>query len=210
MNDNEVNRQRMIADHLMQRGISDRRVLSAMDNVKRELFVPSDLKNHAYDDNPLSIGYKQTISQPYIVAYMTEKLKVKNNHKVLEIGTGSGYQTAILAELALFVYTVERIEELAFTARQTFRYLGIDNVKSIIDDGSKGYKEEAPYDRIMVTAAAENAPKALLEQLADNGKMVIPVGKESGVQELLRITRVKDSFKTEHLCYVRFVPLIRD
>jgi protein-L-isoaspartate(D-aspartate) O-methyltransferase len=206
--DSEIAREQMIYRHLKKRGIHDNRVLEIMSGLKRELFVPADVRENAYDDNPLPIGYNQTISQPYIVAFMTENLDVHENHKVLEIGTGSGYQTAILAQLSQLVYTVERIEELAFNARQTFRFLGIDNVKSVIADGSQGLPEDAPFDRIMVTAAAKTIPQLLIEQLTVGGKMIIPIGEKSSNQKLFLVQKELNGVFQKTLCYVRFVPLI--
>lgn len=208
--DLDRDKEKMINSHLIARGIKDKKVLNIMTKIKRELFIPGELRNQAYQDNPLPIGCEQTISQPYIVAYMTECLDLSEEHNVLEIGTGSGYHTVILSKLAKFVYTVERIKELSYKARECFNFLGIENVKSIIGDGSLGLREFAPYDRIIVTAAAKDVPDKLINQLSNNGKLIIPVGEKNGVQELLLISKDEGVIHTKNLCYVRFVPLIED
>lgn len=177
-NDYVINRNRMVEEQIIGRGVKNGRVLNAFRQVPRHVFVNETLYHQAYDDYPLPIGYNQTISQPYTVAAMTEYLEVNENHKVLEIGTGSGYQTAILAKLAKIVYTVERIEELSLNARKVLARLGLNNVRYKIDDGGLGWQEFAPYDRIIVTAASEFIPVALQEQLNESGRIVIPVGKE--------------------------------
>lgn len=198
----------MIENHLKKRGIVDRRVLDIMSHLKREIFVSAQLRDNAYDDSPLPIGNDQTISQPYITAFMTQELQIQAENKVLEIGTGSGYQTALLSRLAKMVYTVERITELAHNASQIFRFLGMENIESTIGDGSLGWAEYAPYQRIIVTAAARMIPKQLIEQLADNGKMIIPVGSPSGVQKLILVEKQAGVIFQKELCHVRFVPLI--
>ncbi len=198
----------MIENHLKKRGIVDRRVLDIMSHLKREIFVSAQLRDNAYDDSPLPIGNDQTISQPYITAFMTQELQIQAENRVLEIGTGSGYQTALLSRLAKMVYTVERITELAHNARQIFRFLGMENIESTIGDGSLGWAEYAPYQRIIVTAAARMIPKQLIEQLADNGKMIIPVGSPSGVQKLILVEKQASVIFQKELCHVRFVPLI--
>jgi len=210
MSDFEQLRKQMVERQLKHRGIFNTDVLHVMGTLKRELFIPSCYKKHAYEDNPLPVGYEQTISQPYIVALMTEALELKKEDVVLEIGTGSGYQTAILARIAGFVYTVERIEELALNARQTFAFLGIDNVKSVIGDGTKGLPEYAPFDKIIVTASAKKMPDALIEQLKAGGQMITPVGGVNDLQELVLIKKNPEGLKKSHICYVRFVPLIED
>src|SRR5213078_1834465 len=169
-------RQRMVTEQLKARGISDERVLNAMNKVPREEFVPPDSRAGSYEDGPLPIGYGQTISQPYIVAFMTEQLRLKPSDRVLEIGTGSGYQTAILAELVPEVYTIEIVEPLAKNAEATLQRLGYKDVHVKAGDGYKGWPEAAPFDAIIVTCAPEQVPQPLIEQLKDQGRMSIPVG----------------------------------
>ncbi len=187
--------------------ISDERVLQAMRRVPREEFLPTDLRRLAYDDRPLPIGHGQTISQPLMVATMTEVLRLRGHEKVLEIGTGSGYQTAILAELADRVVTVERVPELAESAAERFRRLGFDNIAVHVTGPRLGWPEEAPYDAILVTAGAPRVPRALVEQLAPDGRLVIPVGRRS-VQQLLSVTREGDGLRVRRHGQCRFVPLI--
>jgi protein-L-isoaspartate(D-aspartate) O-methyltransferase len=187
--------------------ISDERVLQAMRRVPREEFVPTDLRRLAYDDRPLPIGHGQTISQPLMVATMTEVLRLRGPEKVLEIGTGSGYQTAILAQLADRVVTVERVPELAESAPERFRRLGYDNIAVHVAGPRLGWPEEAPYDAILVTAGAPRVPRALVEQLAPDGRLVIPVGRRS-VQQLLSVTREGDGLRVRRHGQCRFVPLI--
>jgi protein-L-isoaspartate(D-aspartate) O-methyltransferase len=188
--------------------VKSHKVLDAMSRVPRELFVPQELRHMAYEDRPLPIGLGQTISQPYIVALMTQELYLQGDEKVLEIGTGSGYQTAILAELAREVITVERFAPLARSARQLLKELGYTNVTVHLAEKTLGWRWNAPYDAIMVTAGAPSVPEELIDQLAVGGRMVIPVGSQSE-QELLRVTR-KDSHTIgrERLTRVRFVPLV--
>jgi protein-L-isoaspartate(D-aspartate) O-methyltransferase len=193
---------------LRQRGISDKAVLRAMDEVPREHFVEAASTEHAYADNALPIACGQTISQPYVVAYMTEQLQVKPNHRVLEVGTGSGYQAAVLSRLAREVVTLERYRTLANAARTRLKTLGYDNVEVLLGDGLGGEPLRAPYDRIMVTAAAESIPPALIAQLADGGIMVLPLGPHGGAQELLKLTRSGQGVERENLIPVRFVPLL--
>jgi protein-L-isoaspartate(D-aspartate) O-methyltransferase len=200
-------RQTMVRDQIMARGIKDEKILRAFTDIPRHKFVEDYLKYKAYDDYPLSIGFGQTISQPYMVAIMTEALKLQPESRVLEIGTGSGYQTAILSRLANFVYSVERLAPLASKARKTLDELGIFNVQIIVGDGTKGYAKEAPFDRIIVTAGAPFTPEALIEQLAPEGMLVIPVGDQY-LQDLKRITKKKNGVKTESLGGCRFVKLI--
>jgi protein-L-isoaspartate(D-aspartate) O-methyltransferase len=207
MNDPLLARQTMVRDQIMARGIKDKRILKAFTDIPRHKFVEDYLKYKAYDDYPLSIGLGQTISQPYMVAIMTEALTIKPENKVLEIGTGSGYQAAILSKLANFVYSIERLAPLASRARKTLDELGIFNVHIIIGDGSKGYAKEAPFDRIIVTAGAPCTPEALIEQLAPEGMLVIPVGNQY-LQDLKRITKKKNGIKIESLGGCRFVKLI--
>lgn len=190
-------------------GIKDKNVLAAMARVPRHEFVPDEHLFAAYDDRPLPIGYGQTISQPYIVALMTELLELKEDDKVLEIGAGSGYQAAILAELTKNVYTVEIIEELAAKAEKTLRALGYENVKFKIGDGFSGWEEESPFNAIIVTAAPEEIPPPLREQLAEGGRMVIPLGPPQGVQTLWKYTKKGGTLTTENHGLVRFVPFTR-
>jgi protein-L-isoaspartate(D-aspartate) O-methyltransferase len=205
--DKKKARQRMVEQQLRQRNITDERVLKAMQEVPRHRFVPEHLQNSAYTDGPLPIGDGQTISQPYIVAYMSQLLDLGPEDRALEIGTGSGYQAAILAHLAKRVYSVERIERLAEQARKTLRGIGINNVEVVVRDGSSGLPEHAPYAGIIVTAAAPQAPEPLKKQLADGGKMIIPVGSRGG-QVLERWTRRGDEFEVDQLSPVAFVPLL--
>ncbi len=200
-------RQHLVAG-LRRHGISDERVLAAMAAVPREAFVDKALQAEAYDDEALPIACGQTISQPYIVAYMTEQLAPGPDHRVLEIGTGSGYQAAVLARLAREVCSVERHQPLAEGARQRFKTLGIGNIAQRVADGSKGWPDGGPFDRIIVTAAAKDIPSALLDQLADGGVLVAPVGDSAHAQSLWRITRHGGGFRRERLIGVRFVPLL--
>ncbi|MBN1692040.1 MAG: protein-L-isoaspartate(D-aspartate) O-methyltransferase [Dehalococcoidales bacterium] len=187
--------------------INDTRVLAAMSHIPREQFVPRENRYLAYEDGPLPIGYEQTISQPYIIALMTEALELKGNEKVLEIGTGSGYQTAILAELADTVISVERVPALAESAREVLGSLGYENIEIYIAEETLGWPERAPYDAIMVTAGAPDIPVDLLSQLSIDGRMVIPAGSRY-VQELYKVTRQKDKNRVEKLGGCRFVALI--
>lgn len=200
-------RQKMVEEQIIARGISDSAVIDAMLTVKRHLFVPEKLTAFAYDDYPLPIGYKQTISQPYIVAIMTELLEVKEDHKILEVGTGSGYQAAVLAILADSVFSIEIIPELANSAKEKLELLGYKNVVVKAGDGYKGWKEHAPFEGIIVTCAPKEIPPLLLEQLAIGGKMVIPVG--SYYQELLLITKDSSGASVKSIIPVRFVPMIK-
>jgi protein-L-isoaspartate(D-aspartate) O-methyltransferase len=201
-------RERMVKTQLVPRGIRDPRVLSAMKKVPRHRFVEEPLWREAYNDHPLPIGHKQTISQPYIVALMTEALELKGEEKTLEIGTGSGYQTAILAELSHRVYTIERIRQLMMTARNTLAELGYTNALFKAFDGTLGWQEYAPYDAIMVTAGAPKIPEPLLEQLVIGGRLVIPVGNRFS-QEMIRVTRKEeDVFVRKEFGGCRFVDLI--
>ena len=200
-------RKNMVEQQLKNRDITDQKVLDVMGKVKRHEFVPLSLINNAYDDNPLPIGYGQTISQPYIVALMTQSLDVNENDKVLEIGTGSGYQAAVLAELVKEVYTIEIIEELANSAEKRLKNLGYKNVKVKNADGYFGWEEFAPYDAIIVTAAANHIPPSLLEQLKDNGKLIIPLGSTLTFQTLTLVTKKGNDLETKFITGVRFVPL---
>ncbi|MBM3149829.1 MAG: protein-L-isoaspartate(D-aspartate) O-methyltransferase, partial [Chloroflexi bacterium] len=189
--------------------ISDKRVLQAMARVPRELFVLPDYYHSAYEDIPLSIGFGQTISQPFIVALMTQALKIRGNEKVLEVGTGSGYQTAILAELARWVVSVERIPQLAESARAVLEKLGYNNVEIHLAGTTLGWPSEAPYNAILVTAASPRVPDSLLRQLAIGGRLVVPVGSR-WEQELYRVTKRKGGNSVDRLGGCRFVPLIGD
>ena len=197
----------MVEDQIISRGIKDARVIAAMRKVPRHLFVEEALQSQAYSDHPLPIGEKQTISQPYMVALMTEALQLKGKEKVLEIGGGSGYQTAILAELSEKVFSIERIRSLAIKARQLLYELGYYNVELKILDGTYGWMEEAPFDAIIVAAGAPDIPQPLLDQLAMDGRLVIPVG-DAYVQDLIRITKMEEGTKREDLGGCRFVKLI--
>ena len=190
-------------------GISDIRVLSAIESLPREIFVPDAFRDKAYEDTALPIDSGQTISQPSVVAWMTSALQVGDRMRVLEIGTGSGYQAAVLSRLCRMVYTIERHRDLLRVAEQRFKSLKMSNIMTQAGDGSKGWKIAAPFDRIIVTAAAHSVPAALLEQLAEGGIMVIPVGSDTE-QILLRIEKTPDGIKQQHLMSVRFVPLIEN
>jgi protein-L-isoaspartate(D-aspartate) O-methyltransferase len=196
----------MVEDQISARGVSDPQVLAAMRKVPRHLFVAETMRPYAYQDEPLPIGEGQTISQPYIVAYMTEVLELRGGEKVLEVGTGSGYQTAVLAEIAKDVCTIEFVESLSLKAQEVLGTLGYTNVRFKIGDGTTGWKDDAPYDAIMVTAAPGSVPRALRDQLGTSGRMIIPVGVE--FQELVLIARDRNTFKEKRLLPVRFVPLV--
>jgi len=199
----------MVRDQLMGRGISDSAVLAAMRQVPREEFVDPRMRELAYEDHPLPIAKGQTISQPFIVAYMTEALELTGSDRVLEVGTGSGYAAAVLSRIVDRVYSVERLEELAEDARRRLERLGYGNVVVLVGDGSLGWPEHAPYDAIVVTAGAPRVPTPLLRQLTGGGRLVIPVGPSSLLQNLVRVRRVgDDEVRYEELCGVRFVPLV--
>lgn len=202
-----VARERMVDTQIKARGIKDERVLKAMLKVPRHLFVPPSLRDQAYGDFPLPIGEGQTISQPYIVALMTEALELKGKERVLEIGTGSGYQTAILAELAAWVYTIEKYATLQERAKAVLFELGYKNISFKIGDGTLGWKEAAPFDAIIVTAAAPQIPLPLIEQLAEGGRIVIPVGDEFS-QMLIKGVKKGGTLHTKSLEPVRFVKLV--
>jgi len=202
-----VGRMQFMLD-LRRRGISDQAVLRAMDEVPREHFVESAQAESAYDDRALPIPCGQTISQPYVVAYMTEQLGVRPEHRVLEVGAGSGYQAAVLSRLAREVVSVERYRTLADSARTRLKTLGYDNVDVRAGDGLLGVPERAPFDRIIVTAAAETIPEALVNQLADGGVMILPLGPHGGVQRLVKVTKGEGATQEEELIGVRFVPLL--
>ncbi len=200
-------RELMVKTQLIPRGIKDKRVLETMRKVPRHLFVDERLRDRAYDDSALSIGEGQTISQPYMVAIMTQLLELKGEEKVLEIGTGSGYQAAILAELAKEVYTVERVESLANKAIEKFRNLGYNNIYVKVGNGTLGWQEKSPFDRIIITAGTPKLPEPLLEQLSKNGILVAPVG-DRFTQMLLKIKKTDSELKTEKIIPCVFVPLI--
>jgi protein-L-isoaspartate(D-aspartate) O-methyltransferase len=200
-------RMEMVDRQIRSRGVSDQAVLEAMERVPRHAFVPEEYSSQAYADHPLPIGYGQTISQPYIVALMTELLALRSSDKVLEIGTGSGYQAAILGEVVAEVYTVEIIEELAVQAAQRLENQGYDNVHVLHADGYYGWEEHAPYDAIIVTAAPDHIPQPLVQQLRDGAKLVIPVGPPGGYQTLWEVTKVGDEITKRNVTGVLFVPL---
>ena len=206
----ERDRLRMVEHDLRRRGIQDPRVLDAMASVQRHLFVAPGERTHAYEDRALPLEVGQTISQPYIVAFMTEALRVRPGDRVLEVGTGSGYQTAVLARLAAHVFTVESIGDLQGAAREVLAGIAVENVRFLVGDGSLGWAEHAPYDRILVSAGAPSVPAALDGQLSpDGGRMVIPVG-DADLQELVAVTRNGDAWTSEPLLECRFVPLVGD
>ena len=193
---------------LRRRGIADQAVLRAMDEVPREFFVETAFAGRAYADQALPIACGQTISQPYVVAYMTEQLNVGPTHRVLEIGTGSGYQAAVLSRLAREVVTIERYRTLADQARERLKALGYNNVEIVSGDGFAGMPERAPFDRIIVTAAAETIPETLMAQLADDGIMILPLGSHEGSQHIIKLTKSQTGLARETLITVRFVPLL--
>ena len=203
----EKETRKMVANQLISRGIADQNVLRVMRNTPRHLFVPENLRSEAYNDCPLPIGERQTISQPYIVAIMTELLALKGNEKVLEIGTGSGYQAAILAQLADTCYTIELLPTLADGASSLFKRMGYTNIVAKCDDGYKGWPEHAPFDRIIITAAPPEIPQTLVDQLKPEGIMVVPVGKL--YQELMVVTKTKKGIRKESIIAVRFVPMVK-
>ena len=201
-------RMKMVEDQILKRGAVSSKVVKAFLNVPRHHFVPSDIRKMAYEDSPLPIGLDQTISQPYIVALMTEFLEVKKNHKVLEVGTGSGYQTAILNELSKSIYSVEIREEFSMKVQTLFDKMDIKGVQFKVGDGSHGWKEEAPFDRIIVTAAPKKVPEELLKQLAPSGKMIIPLGGD--FQNLFLFEKNSKSELTQKLLLpVVFVPMVQ-
>ena len=208
LNDEErylLMREKMVKIQVERRGIADQRVLAALKKVPRHRFVPPDLKERAYDDGALPIGEGQTISQPYIVAIMTELLRLKGDEKVLEIGTGSGYQAAVLAEVVRHVYTIEIVESLAETGERRLRELGYTNVTVRCGDGYRGWPEEAPFDAVIVTAAPEHIPQPLIDQLRVGGRMVIPVGRFD--QDLMLLVKEEEGVRKEQVIPVRFVPM---
>ena len=205
--ENAAARRRMVRDQVRFRGVSDPAVLSAMERVPRHCFVPPEYRDLAYADMPLPIGHGQTVSQPYVVARMTELLELTPRDRVLEIGTGSGYQAAVLAEIASRVYTVEILPDLARRARERLASLGYGNVEVRVGDGRKGWPEAAPFDAILVTAAAAEPPPALLRQLKEGGRLCMPVGPPGGVQSLVVITKSAAGLERRTVMPVRFVPL---
>lgn len=202
-------RKDMVNNQIVSRGIRNQLTLKAMSKVPRHLFVPQQYIPHAYDDNPLPIGNEQTISQPFIVAYMTELAKPARWKKVLEIGTGSGYQAAILAEIVDTVYTIEIIPELAREAAARLVKLGYKNIVTKTGDGYEGWKEHAPFDVIMVTAADDHIPQPLLDQLSENGRLIMPVGSPSSAQQIVLAVKKDGIIQKSKLAMVRFVPLLR-
>jgi protein-L-isoaspartate(D-aspartate) O-methyltransferase len=205
--DYRLAREKMVKNQIISRGITDPGVLEAMGKIQRHLFVEEALIGEAYNDHPLPVGHKQTISQPYIVALMTEALELTGKEKTLEIGTGSGYQTAILAERSKTVYTIERIEPLLEKSKMLLESLGYTNIFFKAFDGTLGWDAFAPYDAIIVTAGAPKIPQPLLDQLAEGGRLVIPIGNRYG-QDLIKVTRIKNVFKESNLGGCRFVDLI--
>lgn len=197
-----------LLNQLRSAGITNERVLDAFNKVPREAFVPRPFKDDAYENRALPIGEGQTISQPYVVALMTHAAHVESNHKVLEIGMGSGYQAAILCKLVRRLFTIERFDNLRLKAEEKLHEIGIYNFAAKTGDGTKGWPDQAPFDRIVVTAASPEVPQSLKNQLADGGVMIIPIGEQDSEQRLVRITRQGDSFDTYELGPVKFVPLI--
>ena len=208
MNGEFAKERRVMTDsQIRARGVRDQLVLAAIDKVPRHLFVPEGMRGSAHDDEPLPIGHGQTISQPYIVAYMTEALGLQGGERVLEVGTGSGYQTAVLAEIVREVWTVEIVKSLSLQARSILDSLGYANIRYRVGDGSGGWPESAPFDAVMVTAAAARMPESLEDQLGLGGRMIIPVGTD--LQELFLVRREKKGLTRERLLAVRFVPLVK-
>lgn len=205
----EGSRKNMVLAQIKARGITNNATLNAMQSVRRHLFVPEGLKKSAYNDGPLPIGYGQTISQPYIVAFMTERIRPRKDFRVLEIGTGSGYQAAVLANIVDSVYTIEIVRELFTSARARLDSLDYENVLVKYADGYHGWPEKGPFDAIIVTAAAEFVPPPLIDQLKEGGRMIIPVGNPFSTQQLLEVVKEKEKVRTKNLMFVRFVPFTR-
>ena len=201
-----VERERMVKEQVAMRGVTDERVLRAMGKVPREQFVPEEMRGQSYSDGPLPIGYDQTISQPFVVAFMTEKLGLRPTDRVLEIGTGSGYQAAILAELAAKVYTIEIVEPLGKRAAQTLQRLGYKNVQVKIGDGYRGWPEHAPFDAVIVTCAPDHVPQPLVEQIKEGGRIIIPVGP-AGDQTLYLLEKKNGRLEQRNVLPVSFVPM---
>lgn len=208
MNNTLEDKKDLLLEKLRAQGIDDEEVLEIMAEIPREIFIADYLRPQAYENAALPIESDQTISQPYIVAYMTQELHVDKNHKVLEIGTGSGYQSVVLAKLCKRLFTVERHRPLHKGAEEIFQKFRLFNITTLFGNGIKGWKEQAPFDRIMVTAAGEEIPDELLYQLKDGGIMVIPVGGQDETQHIVRVTRQGDKFNIETLLPVKFVPLL--
>lgn len=208
MNVSLVDKKEALLIKLKEQGITDEKVLKVIADIPREDFIPDFLRAQAYENAALPIENEQTISQPYIVAYMTQELQVNNSHKVLEIGTGSGYQAAVLSKLCKRLFTIERHMPLFKGAEEMFKKLRLYNITTLFGNGMKGWKEQQPFDRIMVTAAGEEIPDELLYQLKDGGKMIIPVGAQNETQHVVRITRQGDDFDVKTLLPVKFVPLL--
>ena len=202
-------REEMVKSQIEKRGVEDRATLAALRKIPRHLFVPASSVDDAYDDRPLPIGYGQTISQPYIVAFMTEIIKPQTGHRVLEIGTGSGYQAAVLSEIVKEVYTIELIDSLGSQAKNRLSKLNYKNVTVKTGDGYYGWKDKSPFDAIIVTAAAEHIPPPLIEQLKEGGRMIIPVGSPFMVQQLMLVEKKNGKVRTTSLMPVRFVPFNR-
>jgi len=205
-----IARERMVRDHVYARGVRDPRVLETMLRVPRHLFIGRDAGVEAYANHSYPIGHQQTMSQPYMVAYLTENLRLTGNERVLEVGTGSGYHAAILAGLCREVYSVERVPDLAERAQQVLRDLLYANITLRVGDGALGWSEAAPFDRVLLTAAADHVPRALLHQLADGGFFLGPVVREDGQQEVVRLTRTGERFEIERMEECSFVPLVRE
>jgi protein-L-isoaspartate(D-aspartate) O-methyltransferase len=205
----ESRRLGMVETQIRNRGVNNPEVLDAMKKVPRHLFIPKEYEDEAYNDYPLPIGYGQTISQPYIVAYMTEAVKPNSKKKALEIGTGSGYQAAVLAEIVDKVYTIEIVPELAKESAERLKDMGYDNVICKYGDGYQGWPEHAPFDIIVVTAAPEKIPQPLIDQLAEGGRLIIPVGASGAVQELVLVIKRNGKTEEKRLTFVRFVPFKR-
>lgn len=209
ISDFATDRDRMVKEQIVMRGITDERVLAALRKVPREKFVPEDVRTESYMDGPLPIGYGQTISQPYVVAFMTEKLQPQPKDRVLEVGTGSGYQAALLGELVADVYSIEIVEPLAKTAEATLQSLGCKNVHVKAGDGYKGWPEHAPFDAIIVTCAPDHVPQPLVDQLKEGGRMIIPVGPRFA-QELYLLEKRNGQVRQTAVLEVRFVPMTRE
>ena len=207
--DRKADRDKMVKEQIEARGINDQVILEAMRRVLRHRLVPDDQKGNAYIDSPLPIGEGQTISQPYLVAYMTEMIKPKEGMKILEIGTGSGYQAAVLAEIVDEVYTLEIVPELGQKAEKTLKELGYENIHVRVADGYNGWEEQASFDAIVVTAAADHIPPSLIQQLKDGGRMIIPIDSGDPAQQLVLVEKKRGKVTTKNVLPVRFVPFTR-
>jgi len=208
MNSSLENKKKQLIAKLKIQGITDKKVLKVLSKIPREDFIAGYLRPQAYENAALPIESEQTISQPFIVAYMTQELRVKKNHKVLEVGTGSGYQAAVLSRLCKRIFTIERHMPLHKTAEEMFKKLRLFNITTLFGNGMRGWKEQQPFDRIMVTAAGEEIPDELLYQLKDGGILIIPVGGQQETQHIIRVIRHGDDFKVNTLLPVKFVPLL--